>query len=286
MERKLVKQGRDALTVTLPAKWIQKRNLKAGDSVYIDFNGKDLSVKSKEASPSMEVTVDVTGEERSMIWHTIIAKYIAGYDRIIILHSNPSLTQHFTHYLLGMIIEDHSINKTVLKTIISSPESDIDVIIRRVVHMFLHQAELYEEYTLGKATFDDVRAQERLIDTNIYYCLRFINKYNLHEGSYTYFLLCSTIEEAADVLTVIAKHSKDSRLASGIRSMIDSFNKYFFAGDLKKVYTRLRGFRDSLKKKTFIDGIAYELAEVLYNNIGILMESTGKKKSDNVVITK
>ena len=33
MKRKLVKQGGTALTVSLPAKWARKYNLKAGDEV-------------------------------------------------------------------------------------------------------------------------------------------------------------------------------------------------------------------------------------------------------------
>ena len=35
MRRKLVKQGVNALTVTLPAKWIEKKGLKAGDEIDV-----------------------------------------------------------------------------------------------------------------------------------------------------------------------------------------------------------------------------------------------------------
>lgn len=277
MERKLVRQGRDALTVTLPAKWIKQRALKMGDNVYLEYEGKNVLIKAKETSVSTEIIVDLTGEDRPMMWHTIIGKYISGYDRIVILHSNPSQTQYFTQYLLGMIIEEHTTKKTVLKTIVSTPENDIDMIIRRVVHMFLRASEIFEEFSVGKATFEDIRAQERLIDTNIYYCMRFINKYHLQQDSYQHFLLCSTIEEATDIITLMSQNGKNPRMAKGLKNTVEIFNKHFFTGNLKKVYTELRSFRDSLGKKTFLDGLAFQFAEVLYNNIGYLMENKKDK---------
>lgn len=272
MERKLVKQGRDALTVTLPAKWIKEHALHQGDNVYLDFEGKNVIVRSKDSSQQHEIIFNITDEDRSMIWHTLIGKFIAGYDKITIIHSNPTMVRHFSTYLLGMIIEEHTSKKTVLKSLISTPENDIDIIIRRVVHMFLHQAELLVEYCEGKIAVEDVQLQERLLDTNIYYCLRFINKYHLEQDSYKHFLLCSTIEEAADIITALARNGKNKSIAKGIRNTVEIFNKYFFSQDLKKVYTQLRSFRDSLSRKTFLEGLAFEFAEVLYNNIGYLME--------------
>lgn len=277
MERKLVRQGRDALTVTLPAKWLKERGLKRGSNVYIEPKGHELIIKTGQTSEYREITVDVKGEERSMIWHTIISKYIAGYDRIIVLHNSPAITQQFSKFLLGMIIEDHGAERTIVKSIISTPENDIEVIIRRVAHMFLRQSELLLHLTKKQATFDDIKQQEALIDSNIYYCMRYINKYRLQEDSYKEFLLCSTIEEAADIITLLAKHLKTTRTAEIIYEGIQSYDKYLFSSDLKKVYTALRQFKDKMPTKTFTDGLSFELAEVLYNNIGYLMERGEKE---------
>ena len=277
MERKLVRQGRDALTVTLPAKWLKKNGLKMGSNVYIEEKTQELSIKTAPNSAYREITVDVSGEERSMMWHTIISKYISGYDRIIVLHTAPSITQQFTRYLIGMIIEDHGKERTVLKSIISTPENNIDVIIRRAVHMFLRQSELLLQLMKKQAIFDDIKQQEALLDSNIYYCMRYINKYRLQEDSYKEFLLCSTIEEAADIITLLAQHLKDVKTAMIIYEGITQYDKYLFSSDFKKVYTALRNFKDRLSKKTFTDGLAHELAEVLYNNIGYLMEHAEKE---------
>ncbi|MGV8169249.1 MAG: hypothetical protein ACP5N3_04300, partial [Candidatus Nanoarchaeia archaeon] len=217
------------------------------------------------------------GEEISFIWHSIMSKYIDGYDTIIILHNSGSTIRELSRGFLGMIIEDHSSSRTVFKNMISEPEPDIMIIIRRIVHMFLQQAVLLDELSNGKGTYEDLKAQERLIDTNICYCLRYINKYHLQHDSYRYFLLCATIEEAADMVSLIAAYiGKDKKTGDKIRKMVEIYNKYLFSGNLKKLYSELRAFRKDLQKKTFLDGLVFEFAEILYNNIGYLMSKEEK----------
>ncbi|MGV8169112.1 MAG: AbrB/MazE/SpoVT family DNA-binding domain-containing protein, partial [Candidatus Nanoarchaeia archaeon] len=59
MERKLVKQGQNALTVTLPAKWLKQKGLKAGGSVFLEVENNSVVVKSSVKSQKKEMTIDV-----------------------------------------------------------------------------------------------------------------------------------------------------------------------------------------------------------------------------------
>ena len=279
MERKLVKQGRNALTVTLPAQWLKRKGLKAGNSVDMDVGNSCVTINVGRKAAAEETTVNVRDEERSFIWHKIIAAYIEGYDRITILHNNPSLTQEFTQQLLGLIMEEHTSTKTVLKSIISVPEDNFQVLLRRAGHMFLQQAVLLEELTSGKATFEDVKKQEKLLDTNFFYCLRYLNKYQSQKNAYRYFLLCTTIEFAADQLSRIAFDikKKDASLTARIKEVVKVYNECIFGKDMKKLYTELRKFRNSLQKRTFIDGLAFTFSEILYNNLGYLVEEKERR---------
>ena len=47
MERKLVQQGNNALTVTLPSTWLKKYNLKAKDVVELEEAGRAIMVTTK-----------------------------------------------------------------------------------------------------------------------------------------------------------------------------------------------------------------------------------------------
>src|SRR3989339_587452 len=101
MERKLVKQGRNALTVTLPARWLRSKDLDAGDCVYIDEKDDALTISSLKASKKKEVVIDVKGFDDSMIYHMVFGKYIEGYDSITLVHNNPSLVQELGRRLFG-----------------------------------------------------------------------------------------------------------------------------------------------------------------------------------------
>src|SRR3989344_5197776 len=121
MERKLVKQGRNALTVTLPARWLQDKGLKAGESVFINERDKDLVVSSKLGATKTEITLNLNGYDKTMIFHLVIAKYIEGYDTIILLHGNPPGLLEISKSLLGMIVEEHTHTRTLFKSIIAVP---------------------------------------------------------------------------------------------------------------------------------------------------------------------
>jgi len=273
MERKLVKQGRDALTVTLPVKWIQQKGLKAGNSVNLEIKDSSIIVSAGALSKHSEISLNVTGFERSMIWHTILGAYISGYDSISITHDNPSIIQYHSRFLIGMILEKHTATKSILRSMIAVPESDISSILRRIGHMFGQLALSVEDLSKGKLTIEDVKDQERLLDTNIYYCFRFINKYNTQQDSYRHFLLCSTIESAGDVLVQIAKRiKKDSKLANTIAVNCAEYSKCLYSNDFEKAYSVLRTFRNKLEQKTFVEGLTFELAEILYNYVGYLVK--------------
>lgn len=273
MERKLVRQGRNALTVTLPAPWLKNRCLSAGDSVFVSERNQELVIGARLTAPRLEGTADVRDCERSMIYHILLAKYIEGYDTIVVLHNNAKLIQEVAKSLLGMIIEEHTPARTTLKSVIAVPEENFLAVLRRAAHILVQQAKTMQALTVHKARVDDVKAQEELLDYNLRYCLRYLNKYENREHAYKYFLLCTTLELAGDEVSAIAKEiRKDAQLAQIIAKGIEEYTECLFKNDLKKLYIGLRAFRSSIGKKTFAQGIAHTLAETLYNDIGYVVQ--------------
>ena len=275
-----MRQGRNALTVTLPAKWLKERGLSAGASVTIKEQNEGLSVAAGLVTAKKEITLDLRDAERSMIWHAVQGKYIEGFDRITIIHNVSTLSAEMGSAFLGMIIEEHTSQRLVLKSIVAVPEDSFDILLRRAGHILLEQSRLLEQYAFGKASLEQLKEEERLLDYNLLYCLRYLNKYESKESTYRHFLLCSSIESAGDQILLIAKNlEKGTRLPAGIASCIENYLKSLFSNDLKKAYSVVRSFRDSLDKKRFTDGLAFSLAETLYNYMGYLVEYEDKQDS-------
>ncbi|MBS3142140.1 hypothetical protein J4464_02010 [Candidatus Woesearchaeota archaeon] len=273
MERKLVRQGRNALTVTLPAAWTQRKGLAAGDTITISEDGTGLLVNAGAHAPKTEITVDIRDTAKTMAHHLVMGRYLEGYDIIRVLHNNTKLAEETGSRLLGMIVEEQTASRMVLRNVIAVPEENIDQIFRRCMHMLVQQAQLLESIPTKKGNYDDVKTQERLLDYHLRYCMRYLTKYSKGQQSYKFFLLCSTIEEAGDALSRIAKFIGNRKaLARETRELIEQFSTLLFSKDVRKLYTVLLTFRDSLPRKNFVDGLVYGLVELLYNYLGYFVE--------------
>ncbi len=80
------------------------------------------------------------------------------------------------------------------------------------------------------------------------------------------------IEMGADYVSMLAEEiDRDTTLAALVRKGVEDYVHGIFTNDYKVLYTRMRAMRTGIKKKTFADGIAYALADMLYNNIGVFI---------------
>jgi len=61
MKRKIIKQGHNTLTMTLPSEWVKKLNLKAGDEIDLNEKGGSLMVNGKQNNENKSTTIDITG---------------------------------------------------------------------------------------------------------------------------------------------------------------------------------------------------------------------------------
>ncbi len=277
MERKLVKQGRNSLTMTLPSDWIKKNNLTQEDCVYIKEEKNQLLIFSNEEKREKKsVELNIKNMKRGLAFHLVIGKYIEGYDRIILKHNNPILAQKIGTQFIGMIIEEHDDEKTIIKDIIKVPEENFVSIFKRACQLLIQQTKTLKKRINNEAEHEDVKAEERLLDYNIFYCLRYISKYEKLENSYKYFLLCTTIESIGDILSKISSHykPKDKQTVEQTIEIIEQYITYLFTKNIEKMYWSVKDFKSKIKRDSFVDGLSYSIAENLYNYIGYIKEKS------------
>ena len=274
MQRKLVKQGRGALTVTLPAKWLSERNLEAGSTVDITEGNDDLVIGVSHKRKFREISLDLRHcRRKSMFFHILQGKYVEGYDQIEIFHKKPEFMDKVLSQLIGFTISEHSKTRTVFRSIVAVPEDNFEVILRRAGHQLVQQAEDLQLIVSKEISMVDFRQKEMLFDAHLLYCLRYLHKYVSSEASYKQFLLCATFEAVADQLRYIAKNiGTKKKLAKELSDIVSEYVKLLFAKDFEGIYSLLRDRLISCSKKTYLDGLVYCLYEMLYNNIGYLVE--------------
>lgn len=99
MKRKIIKQGHNTLTVTLPNKWVKRLNLKAGEETDVIENGNTLVINGKQSQEEKCCIIDITDFTIPLLWRYFQSAYRSGYTEIkIIFDSNKNLYEDAFHY--------------------------------------------------------------------------------------------------------------------------------------------------------------------------------------------
>ncbi|MBT3297990.1 hypothetical protein HN385_03635 [archaeon] len=201
MKRKLIKQGYDALTLTLPRKWIRDNSLKPGDEIDIENSGKKLIIKC-DSSFSNKVKEIVLGKTNHYHLRSLIAStYKSGYDEIIIkfkdgrdLEKINEVVNSFT----GLEVISGNKKNYVIKSFLLSEGNNIDNLIIKMFQLTKYISET--AYTDGLKV--DLNNLKIMLKPNTIklrdHCLRLIhsNKFG-GDKSYDYYDLVTILEKLA-----------------------------------------------------------------------------------------
>ena len=142
-QRKLIQHGKSSLTMALPLKWLKERNLKKGDSLFVDKEGNKLILSTDGALKIGKISIDVTELDRTSIILYIQSLYRFGYNEVEV-NFNRLTTTHYrkkedTHIssvihlivnrLIGFEIVEQFDNKILIKYVTKESEEDFKVMI-------------------------------------------------------------------------------------------------------------------------------------------------------------
>ncbi len=207
MKRKIIKQGHNTLTITLPAEWTKRFNLESGREVDLDERDNGLFISTEKNGKHKKAEFDITGLDLPIIWKYFMAVYREGYDEILVKF-NPEMTiespykffnqhkldirykkvtekkrmaealQGFVSRFIGLEIVEHAKDHVVIKEMGESSSKEFDSSLRRV---FLLIQQMLEE-TLEAIDKNDAKILSHMHDVDINldkfhdYCIRILNR--------------------------------------------------------------------------------------------------------------
>jgi|SRR3989344_4970095 len=138
--RRLVKAGQASHTISLPKEWLDKNNLKKGDTVYIKEKtdrelivtpeGKELAAKSKD------IVINTSNKALDIIQREITSAYINNYNTITIvgrdLDEKSKDVRRMLHDFVALEIAEQTSDKIIAKDLLNWKEISIDKTIRRM----------------------------------------------------------------------------------------------------------------------------------------------------------
>jgi len=239
MKRKIIKQGHNALTLTLPSDWTKRFNLEAGCEVDVEEKDNGLFVSTEKNDRIRSAEFDITGMDIPTVWKYFMAVYREGYDEVRI-HFDPAMElespyKFFTHHRLdvrykktaekrpivevlqgfvarfiGYEIVEHGKNFILIKEMGTITGKEFDNSLRRI---FLLLEQMAEEAMEAVKT-NNPRPLIHIHDVDINldkfhdYCVRILNKTGNKDMRKTSLLFTTLylLELAGDEFKNIASH--------------------------------------------------------------------------------
>ncbi len=121
MKRKVIKQGHNTLTITLPSKWVRQFNLKPGDEISLLERENGLFLTTERRDDLLRTQIDITSLDIPTIWKYVMAAYREGYDEITIKFDPKAKLEnpykYFAQHKLDRKYGKESLKKTPIEFI-------------------------------------------------------------------------------------------------------------------------------------------------------------------------
>lgn len=265
MKRKVIKQGNNTLTITLPRKWVSKFEVGAGDEINLEESDKSLIISSDKMKGLSETNISFEGLNQPLLWRIIYGVYRVGYDSIHITfdpekkyknvytnlaNSKEKITmnsieviQDALSCLSGMVIIEQGKDYCLIKDLGGTTDREFDNALRRIFFIIEEMGSdclcLFKEKKdsiVKGIDINDISA-DKFSD----YCLRVLNKKwykNFKKTSIIYSIIL-LLEFIADEYKRVSYHllklrnnSKELFLIfEEVNKFFQNFHKFFYNFD-------------------------------------------------------
>ena len=277
MKRKIVAQGNQSLTLTLPIKWVREQQLKPGDEVEVNHRGSELvlSKGTPKRGGTVKITVTPATNNAKLLRSLIFGAYRSGADEIEVHFEALELVdrdmgkvktikylQDTVNLLIGVSIVEQTKNFCKIKDITGASEEEFDNILRRTFLLILSIGEqslkAFEEK--DKEAFADVPLIYDSIRKFTEYCMRLLGKYEYkeHESTSHFYSIVTCFDDISDAYRHLTKHFSTSKLSpqvikayGDLNSFIRKTYEWFYSPTDKKLAQELFHFRDISYKSIY-----------------------------------
>ncbi len=272
MKRRVIKQGNDTLTVTLPRKWARDTGIKAGDEIEIKEEKNRLVLEVGEVlTEPKKIQLDFSKANETVIKSILAVVHKNGYDEVEVLFSDHKtvkiVQKRINTMLMGYEIIEQSNKRCVIKNVAGWQGSDFEGMLRRtfLVTLTLARNSLETIKTGDYANLNELMVLEETNNKLTNYCHSLLNRGIIESQSKTTYLyiiswLLEKIgDEYRDICAFLLKNDKVKlnkvllSVYERVNVLLEDYYNLFYKYDLEKL--------ESIYKKH--ESIRKELTEML-----------------------
>lgn len=245
-KRKIIKIADRTFVITLPNKWLEKFELKKGDSVHLEEIYNRLVVTTKKIGDVYSTKIDFKNISTFEEVESLLASYYKqGFDEIIIINANK-IVESFVIKTVKELLREFRIeskdNELILTNTCKENSKLLDLSIRRAFLTTITLADEILENLGGKVS--NLTYLEEENDHATGHAQRLLNKYGYNEEKKKVFIynILRDLEKICDYYRVIAEKN--------YKNISKEVKDYF-----KETNELLRNLNDFFYKKTELKNI-------------------------------
>jgi phosphate uptake regulator len=186
MKRKVIKQGNQAYTITLPIEWIRSHKIDRKSEVDITESGKSLIINSDNPVSGGSVSLDIENLNERAIYRIINALYAKGVDEIRVKSSKDAskILLKAGSNNLGFALVSQENNSYIIRDVSGTNYSNLDEIFKRVFQMILFFYDSAVEDIFGKEEekLENLTSRDLEVNKFCLYLQRAINKMSYQDS--------------------------------------------------------------------------------------------------------
>lgn len=237
MKRKVIRQGNNTLTITLPRGWASRWGVAAGDELDLEEKGRQLVLGNQNSVALEKIQIDASKlNDRALCW-ILSAAHKSGYDEIEAFNLNSEkaaiISELVRDLFTGFSIVEQSPNRCLLRSISKEMESEFEVIFRRGFLVALSMADSTLQYLKEKET-ERMRELLPLEKTNnqlTNFCERVINKVGYHDVKKNcfYYVIAWNLEKVCDEYKYLCEYfpGKKTVVKPELIDLLAKTNRFF-----------------------------------------------------------
>jgi phosphate uptake regulator len=229
MKRKIIRQGHDTLTVTLPKKWCRDYRISAGDEISVDENGSILQVYAEKGINLSVFRKSVSKTSLSHLKSIISNAYKKGYDTIILDFDDDTVLkdiQKIVDTLMGIEIISKGKSGCEIRNIAETFESEMDNLLKNAFIAVLEMANEILECIKNndKTKREDIIYKKEFITKYTDLCKRILNKHKKNEMTMVFqYLIIWSLEKIANEYKYIYNYFVDYKVSRVSKQTLDYF---------------------------------------------------------------
>jgi len=278
IKRKIVLHGPSTLTISLPSNWIKKFNVKKGDELNVEENGRELII-NPESSISEKKEININALKR-VGKSCITSAYRQGYDEIELVYENEhyieTIQDLISKEITGFEVIRQQSNHCIIRDLTGHNKDEFNAALRRIWLLLLDLSNESLNF-IEKEEASELKSI-RIIDYSINkftnYCLRILIKKSSYNYKKTplYYHIIKNLEEIGDKYKDLCIfHSNNPRknkkelieLFKEINSHLNSVYELFYKDDaqkIEKLFQETKGVYNKLSLSN--DRLAFTLASI------------------------